>query len=815
MIHVEEFSDRLLFGHPEFLQTRFATKHLCTDYLNVSRPNVDPTIVTALLITQCLQRDFVCRIGKYAELPNLLHVGYEEAQRLCGEDDEFSAIESVITWAYEQSDDALKVIHIRDWHDETDPSQQQHLRQFGAHCLQNTYGAEFVFKAEPCSPKDVRIVNSTSLNDFKTDDLAETLAAYSESKVRVGIMGVWTEAKILFLCYELMSRYPNFEIVVCSALTASSSRSHHFIALDQLQRILGIRVISSVGEFVEFLSTNDNMLHLGAPLRGELPTVKIEGGSNLDATDLNLIRTLFREARSVYLRPLDGGFSGNLVCGVESIDLHGHREASHVVKVGSRGLIAKEREAFERVESVLGNSAPQIAGFRDVGQRGGIKYRYAAMGSGLSTSFQKLYMQGLCSEKIDRYLTVVFRDQLGRLYEAASRDPINLLKYYSFDSRYAQSVRQRVESLGISGTGLSEITVCNCEVPNVCEFYEREIDLLLPRANGHCYQAYIHGDLNGANIVVDRQENVWLIDFFHTHRGHVIRDLVKLENDILYIFTRVMSDDDLRCAMKLSDILLSYEDLGTQLSAVSSSELPHPEFQRAYRTIQLLRSFYPELIREDRNILQLQIAQLRYAVHSLSFDECSRRQKLWALYTAGKLSRIVRDSIMRNAPLRIDWIPLEAPHEGRIGITILPGRQDHGRSLEHDLTRLSEAGISAILVLISDRELREYGVGALLDEYRTAGIEVLRLHVVDQSVPTVEEAQRAVTWLESHVSSGAIVAIHCVGGLGRSGTLAACFLTGRRFSAENAISYVRTYRSKRAVETRLQEDFVKDFARRK
>jgi len=40
--------------------------------------------MTTVLITQCLQRDFVDPIGPHDPLPNLLHVGYSEAARLLG-----------------------------------------------------------------------------------------------------------------------------------------------------------------------------------------------------------------------------------------------------------------------------------------------------------------------------------------------------------------------------------------------------------------------------------------------------------------------------------------------------------------------------------------------------------------------------------------------------------------------------------------------------------------------------------------------------------------------------------------------------------
>ena len=40
--------------------------------------------MTTVLITQCLQRDFVDPIGPYDPLPKLLRVGYSEAARLLG-----------------------------------------------------------------------------------------------------------------------------------------------------------------------------------------------------------------------------------------------------------------------------------------------------------------------------------------------------------------------------------------------------------------------------------------------------------------------------------------------------------------------------------------------------------------------------------------------------------------------------------------------------------------------------------------------------------------------------------------------------------
>jgi hypothetical protein len=86
---------------------------------------------TAVLITQCLQHDFVAPIGRYDTLPNLLHIGFEEARRLVGDAPDEGPVARVMRWAYGRPDAELKLVHIRDWHDASEPGQRRHLKQFG------------------------------------------------------------------------------------------------------------------------------------------------------------------------------------------------------------------------------------------------------------------------------------------------------------------------------------------------------------------------------------------------------------------------------------------------------------------------------------------------------------------------------------------------------------------------------------------------------------------------------------------------------------------------------------------------------------
>lgn len=767
-------------------------------------------MTNSILITDCLQNDFVGPVGRFDGLPNALHVGHDESLRLLGDNPAEGPVARMIAWAHTQPDDALKVIHVRDWHDPTDPRQRAHLEQFGHHCLKDSIGAEFVFGVRDVhSRKHIEVVESTTLSNFIDARLEQVLLPYRDRPVRLGLMGVWTEAKVTFLAYELRSRYPHFRLAVCSALTASSSRENHFVALDQLERILGVEVIPSVGEFIECLGGNT----MDAPLIGfsqKHPEVHLLDETTLSDTDHKLVRYLFRGCRRVELRTLDGGFSGNVVLSARSIDLHGHEQAPHVVKIGSKALIGKERTSFERIEAVLGNSAPRVADFADLDARGAIKYRYAAMGRGDSRSFQKIYQAGATDDELKRILDAVFVDQLGRFYRAAQAERSDLLQYYDFKPQWASSVAEKVAKIVGVSPAEDSITFPNGRMlPNVATFYQKTLPDL-PHVSRSHYFSHIHGDLNGANIVIDGQANVWLIDFFHAHRGHVLRDLIKLENDLLFIFAKIEGEQALIQAMRLSEQLIGMEDLSAApppLDALVTSF----ELRRAYSAVAVLRGYYPELIHTDRDPTQWLIGHIRYAVHTLGFEESTPWQKRWALYSACLAADTLTRRLSRTGPLRIDWLPQSVTRPGKLGLTIAPGRRDYGRSLDEDLKVLVRERIDAVVCLLANDEFHRYGVEDLLSRYSDIGIEVKHIPTADGRAPTHTELTNLVAWLSSQRREGKNVLIHCVGGLGRAGTVAACFLRSQGLEAEAAIAIVRKARSPRAIETEVQERFIHEF----
>lgn len=168
-------------------------------------------------------------------------------------------------------------------------------------------------------------------------------------------------------------------------------------------------------------------------------------------------------------------------------------------------------------------------------------------------------------------------------------------------------------------------------------------------------------------------------------------------------------------------------------------------------------------------------------------------------------------------PLQIAEVRASASH-GRIGITFCPGKHDRNaatgawaRDLAVDLDVISVWGARLVLTLLEPAELVALQVSDLGAEVERRGMAWRHMPIADYSVPGDAFEQQWLTHgaeIRALLRDGADVLVHCKGGLGRAGMIAARLLIELGMNPEQAIREVRRVR-KGAIETPSQLALVR------
>lgn len=171
----------------------------------------------------------------------------------------------------------------------------------------------------------------------------------------------------------------------------------------------------------------------------------------------------------------------------------------------------------------------------------------------------------------------------------------------------------------------------------------------------------------------------------------------------------------------------------------------------------------------------------------------------------------------RTHPLQIAEVRGGAG-QGRIGITFCPGKHDAvaatgawARDLGADLDAIAAWGARLVLTLVEEAELVTLKVPDLGAAVRARGMDWRHLPIADYSVPG---AAFETAWqgdgrdIRALLRGGADAVVHCKGGLGRAGMIAARLLVELGMDPEAAIRTVRRARPG-AIETPAQLALVR------
>lgn len=154
--------------------------------------------------------------------------------------------------------------------------------------------------------------------------------------------------------------------------------------------------------------------------------------------------------------------------------------------------------------------------------------------------------------------------------------------------------------------------------------------------------------------------------------------------------------------------------------------------------------------------------------------------------------------------------------DGKIILTHFPGRKGEEKLFNYkifieELKTFHQLKCGAIVSLVEDTEFEKmYDKKLFVREIYNNNLSWFHLPIVDLKVPKhkfIDKWQTIKSLLKNELVDGNNIVIHCMGGKGRSGTIAAILLVEFGVNNKEAIEIVRKQR-KGAIETTEQEDFI-------
>jgi ADP-ribose pyrophosphatase len=456
--------------------------------------------------------------------------------------------------------------------------------------------------------------------------------------LRFLVVGCHTEERILALAVFLRRVFQSEEVAISSHLVGSAIPEAHLAVLRHLLPAFGVQVLLDLAEAARFASLDPGGL---AEFDAKPCTIEpAEMRAALDAEQRQIIERLCMHWTRTRLRPLTGGFSGSLLLMAEGWKGEARTEPL-VLKVEYFDRMRRELAGYYQVKDFLGKHVPTFGYPVTVGERIGVSMELAAR-EGMPETLQDTFERAEEEETTKRFFRRLER-ALALMVERLLRNTREkewVVPYRDFGLHAEKQQRYLRDNAGRIHGYLAEmrLEVASIDVDQLVTMFQ------LITANEAGLESEVclsHGDLNLANVICDQADNIWLIDWTHCGKMPLELDFAKIENDVKFVMTKNLSAEDLPRMRRLEEYLVKqripadFDALPPELAFVKWDL----RFRKILGTVRRLRTACFSL-KESEDWIVYRIALLRYAAHTLSFDERRGRGECGVIQLASALHSV-------------------------------------------------------------------------------------------------------------------------------------------------------------------------------
>ncbi|MHC4451313.1 MAG: phosphotransferase [Planctomycetota bacterium] len=462
------------------------------------------------------------------------------------------------------------------------------------------------------------------------------------SGIRFLVVGTHTEREVASVATLLRNALGFSEVAVSPHLAGSSTREAHFAVLQHNLRQTGVRVLLDLDEVAAYSGTAPEEF---AGLDCQRCAIEpADARDSMGQAQRHIIELLCMHWSRVHLRPLAGGFSGSLLFLADGWKGDARTEPM-VLKIDNYPQMQREIGGYHRVKDFLGKHVPTFGYPVSLGGFLGVAMELAAM-EGRPNTLQDDFEAAESEQAVEHFMQQIDKT-LALLSDKLYRNTATraaLAPYRAFGlhvSRQLDWLQGNAEVIAgyLDEAGRSELGVDANALRRIVGVVATNPDSVQSES---CLS---HGDLNLANVIRDAGDNIWLIDWTHCDIHPLELDFAKLENDVKFVMSKAFQLDDLPRLRLFEEFLLA-----SRIPA-AHDELPEHvgflkwdlRYRKILAAVRAIRKACFALKKSD-DWLAYRVALLRYAMHTLSFDqrrgrgECGLPQLAHALYSVDALA---------------------------------------------------------------------------------------------------------------------------------------------------------------------------------
>ena len=341
--------------------------------------------------------------------------------------------------------------------------------------------------------------------------------------------------------------------------------------------------------------------------------------------------------------------SGTVILKVQPTYEMAGRGAPVVVKLTSRKKIDIEYSNYSRFVKAFipDNQRTNLEKYVTLHFLGGLVYSLIGLGGSSLGDIKDLgeFYADHDAEKVITALDSLFRQTCKLWYD--NRDPsrsLDIVELYNNTFRisgenFKEALREQrltefIEPYILRFSGLHDNFI------NPIQWFDR-----IGTWRKSIHICLTHGDLHSGNIMLGNNERAWLIDFYRTGKGHILRDWIELETDIKFNLLSIISLPQL---FKLEVALLTPRQLGDEPPLVDFSH--HLEIEKAFKIITGLRDIAKVVLGSEVEMDEYYQGLFLMTLNVLQLRNIDWLKKQHALLSASLLAQR-----LQNWPN--DWLP--------------------------------------------------------------------------------------------------------------------------------------------------------------